>query len=526
MDRRPNFVLFLADQLRADHLGCYGNPVVRTPNVDQLARSGWQARRCFVASPVCMPNRASLVTGRMPSVHGVRGNGYGLPLDSNTFVDVLRTSGYRTGLVGKSHLQNITGAAPLIPADATLRRNGEARAPAGGRYDQESAPCWRAEPGRDIDLPYYGFDTVRLSIAHGDDQEGHYRRWLRAQRPDAEALIGRENARPSPEFQLVAANQAWRTRVPEELYPSRWCADESVAFIESAARERHPFFLLCSFPDPHHPFTPPGRYWSMYRPEGIELPRSFAAPHSKPPRQARLLWEARDSGKAVRDGPDAFACTEREAREAIALNYGMISCIDDAVGRVMAALRGLDLGGNTVTAFTSDHGDFMGDHQLLLKTAIHYEGVTRVPLIWCDPAAVLSGVDDVLIGTIDIAPTILARAGLPAYNGMQGRSLLDLEGKPQASWRQTLLIEQESQRSVPGFAPPMRMRTLLAGDYRLTVYEEGGEGELYDLRTDPDELTNLWSSASHAPLRAELLHELIRSMLAHGETSPFPSARA
>src|SRR5580704_11303518 len=103
--RRPNFLLFIADQLRADHLGCYGNAIVRTPQIDELAASGWTADSFYVASPICMPNRATLMTGRMPSVHGVRHNGIPLALEATTFVDLLRRSGYRTGLIGKSHLQ-------------------------------------------------------------------------------------------------------------------------------------------------------------------------------------------------------------------------------------------------------------------------------------------------------------------------------------------------------------------------------------------------------------------------------------
>src|SRR5258707_6635314 len=114
-ERRPNFLFFIADQLRADHLGCYGNRIVRTPQIDKIAASGWAADEFYVASPICMPNRATLMTGRMPSVHGVRHNGMPLSLRATTFVERLRQSGYRTGLIGKSHLQNMTRNAPTSP---------------------------------------------------------------------------------------------------------------------------------------------------------------------------------------------------------------------------------------------------------------------------------------------------------------------------------------------------------------------------------------------------------------------------
>ena len=105
---RPNFLLFITDQHRADFLGCYGHPVLRTPNIDSIARRGTAFDRFYVASPVCQPNRASLMTGRMPSVHDVRSNGIPLSMEAVTFVDLLRDAGYRTALVGKSHLQNFT----------------------------------------------------------------------------------------------------------------------------------------------------------------------------------------------------------------------------------------------------------------------------------------------------------------------------------------------------------------------------------------------------------------------------------
>src|SRR5262245_32435585 len=121
---RPNFILFITDQHRADYLGCYGHPVVRTPHIDSIAACGIAFDKFYVTSPVCMPNRASLMTGRMPSVHGVRANGIPLSLDAVTFVDLLRDAGYATALIGKSHLQNFTGRPPYakLPAPRSGHR--------------------------------------------------------------------------------------------------------------------------------------------------------------------------------------------------------------------------------------------------------------------------------------------------------------------------------------------------------------------------------------------------------------------
>src|SRR4051812_38979816 len=211
MAQRPNFLLFITDQHRATDLGCYGNRIVRTPNIDSIAASGLCFDKFHVASPICMPNRATLMTGRMPSVHGVRHNGIPLSLDATTFADMLRLAGYRTAMIGKSHLQNMTGDPPKIPparydprsADATMRI--PAVRSATGRYDQELVTKWCEDPQHDVTLPYYGFDTAELANDHGDQVEGHYTRWLRHKRNDGDALRGPENALAS---ESIAAPQA------------------------------------------------------------------------------------------------------------------------------------------------------------------------------------------------------------------------------------------------------------------------------------------------------------------------------
>ncbi|HEX2244140.1 MAG TPA: sulfatase-like hydrolase/transferase, partial [Gammaproteobacteria bacterium] len=110
MDKRPNFLFVITDQHRADHLGCYGNPVVRTPNIDRLAARGTRFQRFYTATPICMPNRATFMTGRMPSLHGSRHNGIPLSLNATTFVDIMSAAGYDTALIGKCHLQSISGS--------------------------------------------------------------------------------------------------------------------------------------------------------------------------------------------------------------------------------------------------------------------------------------------------------------------------------------------------------------------------------------------------------------------------------
>lgn len=519
---KPNFLIFITDQQRADHVGCYGNSIVRTPAVDALARSGWLAEEFYTATPICMPNRASLMTGRMPSRHGVRHNGIELTFDETTFVEVLRAAGYATAHVGKSHLQNIEIIPPAYPREGVPRLKREARRETAGRHAQEIWKRWEDDPSCEIETPYYGFDSIDMVIHHADTAYGHWRRWLRAQTRDADRLIGPENASPSPGIELNKVRQAWRTRVPEELYPTAWIADRTIARLKEFAKAGTPWFIHCSFPDPHHPFTPPGRYWDLFKPEDVPAPPSFHARHAGLAPHMRWLYDMRDTGRAVKHTQALFGCTEREAREAIALNYGSIKCIDDAIGRVMGELAASGLDRNTVVIFTSDHGDFMGDHQILLKGPVHYRGLVRVPFIWVDPHVSAAARCKALSQTTDIAPTILERAGVEAWNGIQGHSLLPLIHGKRERLRERLLIEEEGQRYYMGFPDRVRLRTVITERYRLSLYDGVPWGELYDLRNDPEELVNRWDEPASRALRGALTDELARAMLELSETSPYP----
>lgn len=535
--RRPNFLFIITDQQRADHLSCAGNKLLRTPNLDRLAEAGTRFSRFHVATPICMPNRASIMTGRMPSLHGVRDNGTPLSLESTTFVELLRASGWHTALIGKSHLQNYLGLPPLQPmqwpeslqAPPEALKEADHRQRMGPGYEMETTARWRAEPDHEVTTPFYGFDFVRICTRHGDQVQGHYTRWLLNQRPDGDSLRDPRDPIPDPRY---CAPQARRTRLPEELYPTTYIAEETMAWLDRHAgtNRDEPFFLQCSFPDPHHPFTPPGRYWDMYDPDDVVLPESFYATHDQIP-PLRLIHEELTHGKPDRTFQRPFAVTEREAKEAIALTYGMVSMIDDAVGRVLSRLESLGLSQDTIVVFTSDHGDWMGDHGLLLKGPIHYAGMVRVPFIWKDPANgnTPSAVTDTLASSIDIAPTILARAGLAGFNGMQGCDLGPvMNGR--AAGRRAVMIEQESDVGYLGFDPgvpgPLRVRTLISGNWRLSVWAGFEWGELYDLENDPQELHNLWDAPACAAQRAALMEAMARELIDRQDSSPHPTGVA
>ncbi len=530
---QPNFLFIITDQHRADHLGCYGNPIVRTPNIDRIAARGWRARRFYVANPACMPNRSTLMTGRMPSVHRVRSNGIPLSLGATTFVELLRAAGYATVSSGKIHLQPMLGEAPLLrrkdpgglvappPALGDAWHLGAADGP----YDQECIDRWRDDPEHDLELPYYGFEEVHLTMMHADGVHGHYGRWLEARHPGSRSIVGRGNALPGSD---PGALQAWRTAVPEELYSTSYIREQAIGFLERHAAEASgkPFFLHCSFNDPHHPFTPPGRYWDMYDPDDIPLPAAFAPNVGEIPPPVRHLIAERDAGRQDRDSWLPQAVLERDVREAIARTYGSITMIDDAIGAILQALERLGLHRDTVIVFTSDHGDYMGDHQLLLKGPIHYDGLIRVPFIWSDPRSDVRGVaSDALSGTLDIGATILARAGLAPFHGMQGRDLLPVISG-EAPGRPAVLVEEDNQRAFLTFERPVRLRTLVTDRWRLSVYRGVDWAELYDLQEDPLELHNRWNDPSLAGIQSELLRQLVQTMEEFADDSPLPTARA
>ena len=243
---------------------------------------------------------------------------------------------------------------------------------------------------------------------------------------------------------------------------------------------------------------------------------------------AEIGFAQRRANPSFRPGHGSFACSELEAREAIALNHGSLANIDDGIGRVLARLKKLGLMDNTVVMFTSDHGDLLGDPGLMFKGGLHYPALTRVPFIWRDPASKTStgAATSVLTRTINIAPTVLARAGLAPANGMQGQSLLPLVDKTLTQVLERLLIEEESQRSDFGMDRRVRMRTLRDHQYRLTLYDGQDWGELVDLQQDPHELCNLWSDPGSRALRHALSEQLARTMLSMADNRPYPGAAA
>jgi arylsulfatase A-like enzyme len=526
---RPNILLFITDQHKVGHLGCYGNSIVQTPNIDALSEGGLTFDRFYTASPICMPNRATLMTSRMPSCHGLRINGLPLSKDNVTFVELLRDAGYRTGVIGKCHLQPMMdlpmGETEYWPEASVGTGPSDALKYArratldGPEYDQERAGVWAENPDREVAAPYYGFDHLRFANFHADLVHGHYSRWLAERHDDVGSLRGKENAITDNTYSV---QKGWRTRVPEELYPTTYIAEETVSYLTDHAQKgsSDPFFLQCSFPDPHAPLTPPGRYWSMYSPDAVALPESFDHVDPHEPAFVRKTREQRDDPKRV---PAILLPDEIEAREMIALTYGMVTMVDDAIGRIMQSLDELNLRNDTVVIFTSDHGDMGGDHGMFGKFGVHYEAVLNVPFIWSDPDIEHSDRSSELGGTIDIGPTILARTGLAPSVGMQGIDLIGQIRSAAPQTREGILAEEDELNAQVNGMGAQRIWTFIRDQWRLSMWYGDEAGQLFNRDSDPHEMNNLWFDPEHASIKADLMERMMRERMHLGETLPIPT---
>jgi arylsulfatase A-like enzyme len=204
----------------------------------------------------------------------------------------------------------------------------------------------------------------------------------------------------------------------------------------------------------------------------------------------------------------------------------MIACIDDAIGGVLRALDQTARAGDTVVMFTSDHGDHLGDHRLMLKGAEQYQSIVRVPFIWSDPQATnRPAVADTLASTLDISATVLDRARIEPFSGMQGRSLLPAFSGATAV-RDSVFIQYDHQYPSPGTDVSPRVHTLIDRRYRLSVFHGTGWGELYDLEADPGEFENLWDDPTQASTRARMVERLLLAEIEHVDRVPLPTRRA
>jgi len=268
--------------------------------------------------------------------------------------------------------------------------------------------------------------------------------------------------------------------------------------------------VWCSFPDPHHPMAPPEPWFSRHHPDEIELPVPFDDPGEDWPSHLTFFRSLSADNEGKRPYVIPFGATPEVVRAATAATYGMIEMIDQGVGRILATIDRLGATDDTIVVFTSDHGDMGGDHGLLLKGVMHFQGCVRAPLVVVDPARAPQRTHS-LAASIDLPSTVLDLCGVDAYHGMQGTTLRPVLDDPTATVRDAVLVEDDFPLAAvqPGW--PLRTRTVITDTHRYTSDTDGFE-ILYDLDNDPDELTNLVAGRRDPPARTAALDALVDQM--------------
>ena len=489
--QKPNVLLILADQLRADALGCYGNRIVKTPHLDRLASKGTRFLDTMITQPTCTPSRASILSGCYPSTLRTRMVGCETPDDPRFLPRVLRQNGYRSVSIGKIHLNPQGAEAHHI----------EATRDATGATD------------------YYGFADIHLVNGHGARNLGpEYTKALSTIHPDREQRYENRAYYPDGIAGEKAGTYAWP--YDEKLHSSRYTADRAIEFLTE--EQPQPFFLHLSFPDPHHPFTVPEPWASMYDLDDMPPPIERADPKSMP-----AWYEAvyrGGSSDRVPDGSysDAIAgtppyeydtMTRRDWARVKSLYYGMISYTDHQIGRVLEQHEKSGLADDTVILFTADHGDYLGDHGLVGK-GYHFDGALRVPYIVAGPGLQEGGSCQGPASTLDIAPTIYDLARVREPVGVQGVSQAPYLRGETAYARQTAMVENDDD-----FAGE-KLRTITTREWKLTHYTGRDYGELYDRVADPGEQHNRWSDPAVRTVRELLERELLEQVVCALDITP------
>ncbi len=471
MRARPNILILHTDQQRYDSLGCMGNTYARTPNLDRLAAEGSLFTRHISSNTICMPSRASLLTGLYPPGHGVWTNGVALNRreyatvttqsvgadvrpEPPTAADVFAAAGYDTVAFGKLHL-----TPNLAPPEYGYPETW-------ARWDDGDLDDWHG--------PYYGFRHVEMTQGHGEQpcHRGHYAAWLQAEHPDVYAAVVR-NAQ-DPERPVPALRDLYRSAVPAEFHNSTWLANRFCDYLENRPPDR-PFFAFVGFPDPHHPFTPSSESLELF--EGVDVQASYDP-----------------TGEGIRHSPVAQAGTDisgltmEERRTILRHTYAMVYQIDQAVGQVMDGLKRAGLWETTVIVFTSDHGDFLGDHARLRKGFTPSDALLHLPFILRAPGVGLPSHVHIPMSNVDVMPTLTALAGVSGPSWVHGTDIpqVVLEGQDHAAFAYCANGD-----------PAMTNYTVYDDAHRFTLYPHTGYAELFDYREDPGEIRNLAADRPH-----------------------------
>lgn len=422
-----------------------------------------------------------MLTGCFPSALRCRMVGCATPDDPRFLPRILSDAGYHAASIGKIH---------LVPQGDEAERIEQTRE-------------------EDGDVDYYGFQQVDLVNGHGMNCFGpDYNRWVQERCDDREAL----QASPAPISPGINGGKI-RTEtytLPPEAHSGEYIVEQTTNYLRERAEGDQPFLLHVSFNDPHHPFTVPEPYASMYDPEDVPPP---LPPVSEDGNATSLQLETLRGGQTqFKEGgaadhvigtpPSNYTqYSEKDWRATKAIYYGMITQLDHQVGRILKALEESGQADNTIVAFVSDHGEYLGDHGFCGK-GFHYDSVIRTPLIMRGPDIESGQRLTDMSSTVDLAPTLMDLVGLEEPDAMQGVSMRKALSGDGALPRDAVMTENDDD------FVPMRARTLTTKKWKVTMYAGSNEGELYDREKDPDELHNLWDDPDCKDTKLRLLATL------------------
>jgi len=484
--------LITSDQHRADCYGFEGRKI-QTPHLDRMAANGTRFSAAITPNLVCQPARASILTGLLPLTHGVHDNRVELEPEYGEigWSRLMANDGYRSGFIGKAHFGHHPQATPY-----------------GSPEHREQS----ANFPEDWNGPYMGYDDVELMVlGHWHDllpceeppRGQHFERWFWGHGEPGEAWrLWGEEFEPS-----MSASQTWHSKLPAAWHSTTWVTDRTVNFLNESSETDKPFCLWASYPDPHHPFDAPSPWSRLHHPEEVDISRTHKRDLERRPWWHRPVLEntPTETNPRVKTLREEYSRiepqTDQQLAEMTANYYGEIAFIDDGVGRIMSALRETGLDDNTIVVFTSDHGDFLGDHGLYLKSPMIYDGCLRVGCIVQGPGVPEAKVVDDPVSTIDLAATFCDYGNVSGLDTTQSTSLRNLIEKDNDS-RDVAYSEWHVRSARCGV--PLALSTVRTRDAKLTVETVSGDGEMYDLKNDPDEMDNRFDDPGYAVMRKEL----------------------
>ncbi|MDX2381872.1 MAG: sulfatase-like hydrolase/transferase [Acidimicrobiia bacterium] len=474
---QPNIVLIMSDQHRADVMGCAGDPAVITPNMDALAKSGVRFSSTNCQGPLCMPARTSFATERWVRDHGVFDNFSEVPAGTPTFLHGLREAGYHTAEIGKMHFWMHS------------RHPGKT--------------SWDFEPF----LESLGFgeslETLgkHASLRRDNPYSAHLRH--RGLLDDYQRVLEAKQYR-TDDSQPIPSWDVTPCAMPIDDYVDGWHGVQAERWIEAYDRDE-PFFLWLGFPGPHDPWDAPLEVRHWYDEIDIPAPASSAPPDpTHTDNLTGLLELMQGIGDSATLTPDRIA----EVRTAY---YAAVTIIDQAIGRVVGALERTGRLDNTWVIYTSDHGEMLGDHQLLFK-CVFYDASVRVPLIVRPPSGTEGQTVDALVEHIDVAATIRDIAGAPAPPSSEARSFLGYFAGDDPEPREVSITENW------GFA------AFETAEYKLVVDEDTLTPlQLFDRGEDPNEDTNVVVDPAYRDAIESIMSAHVRPFLATAPVRPHRS---